>query len=308
MTQFTSRVAYIGLGNMGSGMATNIAIKGNLEKPLLLFNRSPARAEKLVNDLPQGKAKVAASISDAIDASDIIFMSLGDDNAVFGTVGTALKNDVKDKIFIDCSTIARQSTDKVAEQVNAAGAGFIACPVFGSPLQCQQGNIVCCPAGPAQLVERILPLCEGVMGRATIPLLDKEPSTASALKCIGNSILFDAVQAVAEGHVLAQKSGVGSDALQKFIQLFFAPCVPYSERMLNGVYYQSEHPPFSVDHARKDIRFALDLAKDYDVPMRALQVADDYYAACQEHMDGEKADISALFGAVRKASGLPFEA
>lgn len=172
----------------------------------------------------------------------------------------------------------------------------------------QQGNIVCVPAGAASSVDRMLPLTKGVMGREVIAFRDQMPGIASAMKCIGNSLLFNTVQAAAEAHVLAQQSGVGSEALSKMISLFFPPITPYSDRMLNGVYYQSEHPPFSVDHARKDIRFALALGKEYDVSLRALQVADDGYARVQKHFDGEKADVTALYGAVRLDSGLSFEA
>jgi len=110
------------------GMVKNIVEKGNLDKPIIIHNRTVARAEKLVSSLPSDSAKVAKSLEDAVNPSDIIFTCVGDDKAIEETINTALKGNAKGKLFVDCSTIHPDTTDKLAKTINDAGAEFVACP------------------------------------------------------------------------------------------------------------------------------------------------------------------------------------
>ena len=109
-------------------MVKNIVEKGNLDKPIIIHNRTVARAEKLVSSLPSDSAKVAKSLEDAVNPSDIIFTCVGDDKAIEETINTALKGNAKGKLFVDCSTIHPDTTDKLAKTINDAGAEFVACP------------------------------------------------------------------------------------------------------------------------------------------------------------------------------------
>ncbi|KAH0251777.1 hypothetical protein KCU71_g23171, partial [Aureobasidium melanogenum] len=92
------QIAWIGLGNMGRGMVKNLVEKGNLSNPIILFNRTQARADKLASSLGSGKAKVVSSIEEAVNASDIIFTCVGDDKAIEETINSALKGNAKGKL------------------------------------------------------------------------------------------------------------------------------------------------------------------------------------------------------------------
>jgi 3-hydroxyisobutyrate dehydrogenase-like beta-hydroxyacid dehydrogenase len=109
-------------------MVKNLVEKGNLDKPVLIYNRTTARAERLTSDLPSGKTKVAKTIEEAVNSSDIIFTCVGDDKAIEETIETALKGSAKGKLFVDCSTVHPDTTDKLAKTINGAGAEFVACP------------------------------------------------------------------------------------------------------------------------------------------------------------------------------------
>lgn len=90
-------------------------------------------------------------------------------------------------------------------------------------------------------MQEVLPYCEKVMGRAVIDLSGKPPESATTLKVIGNSLIFNMVEAVAEGHVLAEKSGLGVTQLHKYISLFFPGVYTnYSTRMITGDYWDRE--------------------------------------------------------------------
>jgi len=301
------QVAWIGLGNMGRGMCKNIVEKGNLDKPLIIFNRTEKRATDLSKSLPSGKSVVSSSIEDLVSKSDIIFTCVGDDTAINETIDASLKGDVKGKLFVECSTVHPETTEVLAKKIIGAGAEFVACPVFGAPAMAENGQLVCVLAGPKESVERVKPYTKGVMGRAVIDFGGQPVGKALQLKVIGNTFVVNMIEALSEGHVLAEKSGLGTDNLHQFIETMFpGPYTAYSSRMLSGDYYKREEPLFAVDLARKDARHAMDLAKSSGTRLKAVEVADAHLVQVKEHK-GEKGDIAAIYGAVRQEAGLPYE-
>lgn len=108
------------------------------------------------------------------------------------------------------------------------------------------GNLVCVPSGPAYLIDQILPYTKAV-GKANIPFRDSPPSKALLLKIVGNTFILSMVEALSEGHALAEKSGLGVEALQMFLEnIFPAPYLAYSKRMQSGDYYQRDEVWISV--------------------------------------------------------------
>ena len=120
-------------------MCKNLVEKGNLPKPLIIFNRTEQRAQVLSKSLPAGKSVVASTIQEAVSQADIIFTCVGDDAAINETIDAALKGDVKGKLFVDCSTIHPETSEGLAKRVASAGAEFIASPVFGAPAMADAG-------------------------------------------------------------------------------------------------------------------------------------------------------------------------
>lgn len=302
------RIAWIGLGNMGRGMVKNLVEKGNYTAPLLLYNRTTARADKLASTLPSGATKVVSSIPDAVKDADIIFTCVGDDKAIEDTLSTALQApEAKGKLFVDCSTVHPDTTNKLAKTINAAGADFVACPVFGAPAMADSGSLVCVLAGPKAQVAKVKPYCKGVMGRAEIDYSDQPHGAATRLKIIGNTFILAMVETLSEGHTLAEKSGLGSDNLHAFVETMFpGPYTAYSNRLRQGDYYKREEPLFNAHLARKDARHAKSLAESCGAKMKGLEVADAHLAGVIEHM-GDRGDIASIYGAVRQESGLKFE-
>lgn len=169
------------------------------------------------------------------------------------------------------------------------------------------GQLLCVLAGPLAATDQIKPFCTGVMGRAIVDYSGQAQGKATLLKVIGNTFVVQMVEALSEGHVVAEKTGLGTDNLHKFIELMFpGPYTAYSTRMRTGDYYNREYPLFAVDLARKDARHATDLAASVGARMRAVEVADSHLAAVKEHM-GARGDISGIYGAVRQECGLKFE-
>ena len=107
-------------------MCKNLVQKGNLENPLLLYNRTASRAAALNARI--GHSIVAHTLVEAVSKSDIIFSCLTDANAVNETFDQILIGEVTGKLFVECSTTHREHTNELARKVERAGAEFVAMP------------------------------------------------------------------------------------------------------------------------------------------------------------------------------------
>lgn len=107
-------------------MSKNLAQKGNLSKPIILWNRTMSRAVSHSSAI--GNATVAESLSEAVSKSDIIWSCFSDQKAVISSFDVILNTDVRGKLFLECSTITPEGTNELADRVISAGGEFVAMP------------------------------------------------------------------------------------------------------------------------------------------------------------------------------------
>lgn len=302
------QLMWIGLGNMGRAMCKNLVEKGNLDKPLILYNRTKKRSVELAATLPAGKTEVVDSIEEGVKKADIVFTIISNDAAVKQTIGDILQSDVKGKLIVECSTIHPDTTKQVAQEVLAKGAEFVASPVFGAPAAANAGLLIFVPAGPKSAIDKLRPYTTGVMGRAEIPFEDEPYESSLKLKLVGNTFILNIVTVLGEGLTLGEKTGIGAAPVKQLVDLLFGGVYSgYAERMTKGVYWQMEEPLFSVNNARKDAGHALDIARTAGVDLTLAKRSDEYLKVVADYAGGDKGDIAGIYGAVRKQSGLKFE-
>ncbi|KAL4783086.1 hypothetical protein BJX76DRAFT_348860 [Aspergillus varians] len=315
-TMASETVAWIGLGNIGRGMSRNIALKGPQKSPLVLYNRTASKAsafaESLVSEKPQS-AIAAPSLPAAIKDASITFICVPDDAALDQIINTITSDDsltLTDKIIVDCSTVHPDTSRRTHATLISHGATFIACPVFGAASAADAGQMVVVPAGSATGISRIAPFLEGVTSKAVLDLGPESASDvgrASLLKVLGNTFILNTVETLAEGLVVAEKSGLGVDAYRQWVTTMFpGPFAKYAERMVTGDYFEREEPLIAVDLARKDLRHAASLAEEAGMELPSVKVTDGYLKVVKEEK-GVKGDLAGVYGAVRKAAGLPFD-
>lgn len=288
-------------------MCKNIAEKAPLSSPLLLYNRSTERAASLSTKLGSEKTQVIEDLAAGTAKADVLFTCLSNDEAVNAVFETILQGEVKGKLFVECSTIHPKTTEVLAKACTAAGAEFVAAPVFGAPAAAEAGQLIGVLAGPKASVDKAKPYFKGVMAKAEIDMTDKPYGQALKLKVLGNTFILAMVEQLSEAHVLAEKSGLGTEYVHEFVQSLFGGVYgAYSSRMLDGTYHKMEEPLFGVDLARKDARHAKSLAADNGVDLKVVEVGDKHLAQVQKHA-GSSGDIAGIYGAVREESGLKFE-
>jgi 3-hydroxyisobutyrate dehydrogenase-like beta-hydroxyacid dehydrogenase len=289
------------------GMCKNLVEKGELDGPLLLFNRTRKRCEDLQKLLSPGAIEIVDSIEAGASKADFIFICIADDTAVQASVEAILKVNVTGKLIVDCSTVHPETTEAVAKAVCSRGASFVAAPVFGAPAMADAGQLVCVLAGPKESIEKARPFFKGVIGRAEIDLSNQPYSKASTLKVLGNTFIFNMVEQLAEGFVVAEKCGLGTEPLLQFVEAIFpGPYVAYANRMLSGDYHTRQNPLFAVDLAKKDIRHAKSIAGSVGARLQNAETAETHLDLVRE-VRGASGDIAGIYGAARIEAGLNFE-
>ncbi|KAL4789932.1 hypothetical protein BDV19DRAFT_373205 [Aspergillus venezuelensis] len=309
-------VAWIGLGNIGRGMSRNIALKGPQSSPLILYNRTALKATAFADSINADKpnsATATSSLTSAVKDASITFICVGDDPALDSIISTLTSDSslsLKDKIIVDCSTVHPDTSRRTHSTLTAVGATFIACPVFGAPNMADAGQMVVVPAGSPETIKRISPFLEGVTSKAVLdlgPEAEKDVGRASLMKVLGNTFILNTVETLAEGLVAAEKSGLGVDTYQQWVNSMFpGPFAKYAERMSSGDYFKREEPLFAVDLARKDLRHAANLAESSGMSLPSVKVTDDFLKVVKDEK-GVKGDIAGVYGAIRKGAGLPFD-
>ncbi|KAI6082083.1 NAD binding domain of 6-phosphogluconate dehydrogenase-domain-containing protein [Hypoxylon rubiginosum] len=309
--QSNLRIGWIGLGSMGNAMAKNIHkhLISRGQQPLRFFNRTASRGDALESLGGTRCQSVAAVASE----SDVIFISASDDKAVESIIEQILSlgDSVAGKIVVDTTTIHPNTTKALALKLKDKGAEFAAIPVFGATPTAEEGKLIVAFAGLTAVYEKVSPFLKGVIAREVL-VVGEEPEKATLLKAAGNFLMAGLMELIAEGHVFAEKTGLGSPTLEKLLELVFGT-VAHSDsiRMTTGVYVpgKNEAPWSDLDLGLKDVGHGIDCAKQVDVELKVANAALENLNKAKKWSDengGRKLDSSSLYGVVRQDAGLDF--
>lgn len=150
-----SKIAFIGLGHMGSPMALNLVRAGH---DLVVFDLALASVKTLVN----AGARAAESASQAVRGVDIVITMLPASKHVEGLyLGDGLIDEIDPSaLMIDCSTIAPETARRVAASAYARGVRMIDAPVSGGTAGAAAGTLTFIVGGEAATLERARPILE----------------------------------------------------------------------------------------------------------------------------------------------------
>ncbi|KAL4770274.1 NAD binding domain of 6-phosphogluconate dehydrogenase-domain-containing protein [Aspergillus nidulans var. acristatus] len=300
-----SRIGWYGLGSMGLAMATNLqkhlATKSTLNS-LLYSNRTMSRGESL----KALGAKPETNFSELVAQCGIIFTMVSNDDALRSLVSSVTEDptqSLKDKIFVDCSTVHPQTVGLTVAKLKEKQADFLAAPVFGGNPIAVDGKLVFAIAGPKRASDIVKPLIQDIMGRKVIDC-GEDATKSSMLKIAGNIITVNLMEAVGEAQVFAERTGLGSDVMEELIGEAFGPV---AGGLTTGAYAPplDSRPGFGVSLAIKDAKHAFDIAKENNVKLPGLEVATKNMVAAREYA-GQCLDSSSMYGVLRQKAGMEF--
>ena len=265
-------VGFIGLGQMGQGIALNLVKAGHR---VIVYNRTGAKTEALAS----AGAQVAESVADAC-RRPVLITSLADDEAVEAVIfgdGNGLAALGKGAVHISMSTISVALSDRLAEAHRKAGQAYVAAPVFGRPEAAAAAKLFVIAAGPEAQLARCQPLFDAI-GQRTFTIGDK-PSSANLVKLSGNFLLAAMIECLGEAFALTRKGGIEPHAYLEILTntLFSAPAYKTYGSMIANQQY--EPAGFKMSLGLKDIRLALAAADALSTPMPVASLVHDHFLA-----------------------------
>jgi 3-hydroxyisobutyrate dehydrogenase-like beta-hydroxyacid dehydrogenase len=272
MNKLKETIGFIGLGNMGAAMATNLLKAGFSVR---VYNRTVEKARPL---LAQG-ATLARSPADAVEPGGIVVTMVTDDRALEDvTLGAnGVLERLGDGIHLSMSTIAPHTARRLAGLHREGGANYVASPIFGKPDVAAQAKLWIATSGDVAARGRVRPIQEAVGQR--IVDFGNDPGAANVIKLAGNFMFGAAIEAMAEAFTLAQKHGVPRRQTYEFFTqtLFDCPAYHAYGELIASEHYQPVGARPSL--IRKDFGLILEAADEQLVPMPLAELVHERLTA-----------------------------
>lgn len=272
-----SRIAFIGLGNMGGPMAANLVEAGH---DVRAFDLSAAARSAAV----QAGAKAAASAVDAVADAEVVIsmlpasrhvegLYLGEDGLLARVPGGAL--------LIDCSTIAPISARKVAEAAASRGLAMIDAPVSGGTAGAQAGTLTFIVGGEAEALARARPVLQA-MGRNIFHM--GASGAGQVAKLCNNMALGVIMAATGESIALGAAHGLDPKALSQMMAVSTGRswatevCNPWPGVLENAPASRGYSGGFGNDLMLKDLGLAVEAAMASGASIPLGELARNLYA------------------------------
>jgi 3-hydroxyisobutyrate dehydrogenase-like beta-hydroxyacid dehydrogenase len=273
MNRNFTQIGFIGLGVMGEPICRNLARKTGL--PVKACDRDPGPLQRLGADGVQAQDSPAGAAA----GSDVVFLSLPS-GAVVREVAdgrNGLLATVREgQIIVDLGTSPVDVTRALAAEFKKRGAAFVDAPVARTRAAAEAGTLAVMVGAEKDIFELVRPLIATFASDITHcgPV-----GCGQVVKILNNMILFETVAAISEAKAIGERAGVDPallfDALSKGSADSFALRNHGMKAILPGEFPERA---FSVLYARKDLSYALQLARDTGVDARGARTVDDWYA------------------------------
>ena len=289
-------IGFIGLGQMGSPMASNLLKQGH---KLHVFDVNPDATARLV----EKGAQAATSPAAASEGAEFVITMLPNGDLVrsvlFGEQGVCQSLSPQ-SLVIDMSTIHPLQTDQLIAAMSEQGFSMMDVPVGRTSDHAVAGTLLLLAGGTSAQIERARPVLMA-MGNELIPA--GGPGMGIRVKLINNymSIALNALSA--EAAVLCEALGLSFDVALKVMNGTPAGKGHFTTTWPNKVLKGDISPAFMIDLAHKDLGIALDVANQLHVPMPLGAASREVYNQARAAGRGRE-DWTALLEQVRNSAGL----
>jgi len=289
------RVAFLGLGIMGRSMAANLVKAGH---EVSVWNRTSGKDVE--------GARTASSPADAAKSVEAVWMCVSDTKAaesvLFGPDGVS-DSLAEGMIIADSSTISPAATLRFAERVKAKGVDYVDAPMTGSKIAAAAGSLIFMVGGNDAALARLQPLFQS-MGKQVFHM--GETGKGQATKLAMNLQIAMIFEGFAEALTLASKLGVDIEKMLPLIQasMVRSGVVEYKAPF---IMQRDFSPNFPLRLMLKDIRLALDAAKESRVRLPGLEAVEEVYDVAAEEGQGDL-DYAATLTLLEKWAGVEVKA
>lgn len=259
-------LGFIGLGVMGEPMCENLARKSG--RPVCATDMRKAPLDRLA----AAGVKTCGSIDEVAAMADVIFLSLPGGKEVEAVCAEIIGNAGRRvAMVVDCSTAPVRLSREIATRCEAAGIAYADAPVARTREAAQKGTLSIMVGGAPALFERVRPFLACMGSEVT---LCGPVGCGQVVKLLNNMMLFEIGSALAEAIAIGRRSGVDErlllETLSKGSSDSFALRNHGMKAMLPRRFPEDA---FGTDYARKDLAYALELARDAGIAAEGAEVA-----------------------------------
>ena len=288
----TCNVAFIGLGVMGYPMAGYISKAGH---NVTVFNRTKSKAEKWVGEY---KGKIAETPAEAAKDAEYIFTCVGNDNdlreVTFGNDGI-FKTIKKGSVYIDNTTASATIAREIHEYAKKNGFGSLDAPVSGGQAGAENGALTVMIGGDQADFDKAQDKIDCYSKK--MKLLGNAGSGQLA-KMVNQICIAGLVQGLSEAINFGMKAGLNMEDVIEVISKGAAQSWQMENRYKTMIDDKFDFG-FAVDWMRKDLKIAMDEAKNNGSLLPVTELVDKYYGEVQ-NMGGKRWDTSSLIKRFRK--------
>ncbi len=285
-------VAFIGLGVMGYPMAGYISKGGH---NVTVFNRTKSKAEKWVVEY---KGKMAETPADAAKDAEYIFTCVGNDNdlreVTFGDKG-AFKTIKKGAVYIDNTTASATIAREIYDYAKKNGFGALDAPVSGGQAGAENGALTVMIGGDQTDFDKAKDKIDCYSKK--MKLLGKA-GCGQLAKMVNQICIAGLVQGLSEGINFGMKAGLNMEDVIEVISKGAAQSWQMENRYKTMIDDKFDFG-FAVDWMRKDLKIAMDEAKNNGSLLPVTELVDKFYGEVQE-LGGNRWDTSSLIKRFRK--------
>ncbi len=285
-------VAFIGLGVMGYPMAGYISKGGH---NVTVFNRTKSKAEKWIGEY---KGKMAETPADAAKDAEYIFTCVGNDNdlreVTFGDKG-AFKTIKKGAVYIDNTTASATIAREIYEYAKKNGFGALDAPVSGGQAGAENGALTVMIGGDQADFDKAKDKIDCYSKK--MKLLGKS-GCGQLAKMVNQICIAGLVQGLSEGINFGMKAGLNMEDVIEVISKGAAQSWQMENRYKTMIDDKFDFG-FAVDWMRKDLKIAMDEAKNNGSLLPVTELVDKFYGEVQG-LGGNRWDTSSLIKRFRK--------
>ncbi|MGE7768045.1 NAD(P)-dependent oxidoreductase [Peribacillus sp. NPDC096540] len=286
-------IAFIGLGNMGLPMATNLVKAGYTVYGV----DTNSEAEKKFS---QDGGKIGVPIELLAKQVDIVMTSLPNpqivENVYLGD-GGIVENADSALTIIDFSTISPQLNEKIYTITKEKGIDYLGAPVSGSVSGAVNGTLTIMVGGDKKVYEQVLPLLK-VLGDNPFHL-GESVGVGTVIKLLNNLMIGFYTQAVAEAVALGEQMGVKADTIYDVLSVSFGQSRIYERNYKGHIAQNDFNPGFSTNLLLKDLKLAKQMADENQTPLPIGDKLIDLYSEAVEKGYGEQ-DMASVYLMVKE--------
>lgn len=275
------RCGFIGLGHIGKFLAGSL-VRNGFE--VTVFDLNAEAGKPLV---AKG-AKWASSIKELCDASDTVFTCLPSPRAIDAVVAgpggvlESLAGRATPATWVDMSTNDQSETMRLGEIAKSKGVQILESPVTGGVHKAAHGDITVLVGGE----DKVFQAHKAALAAMGNPVLYIGPlGSAAVIKVITNMLAFIHIAATAEAYMLAAKGGIDLRLAWEVIKASSGNSFIHeteSTTILSGSYDIG----FSLDLSCKDLGFATQLGREFDVPLQIATLVEQLNQSAREEFGG----------------------